>query len=223
MLYMTPPGTAQTDFKARQMTFDRVKTAYKQKWELLKNELKTEGIGKDYQLYLAAYKQEGRLEVWAKGKAQQKYSLFKIYTFCQHSGQLGPKVKEGDLQTPEGIYYITAFNPQSNFHLSLGINYPNETDLLRSAGQKPGSDIYIHGNCVTVGCIPITDDKIRELYVLAVEARSNGQAQIPVQIFPFKMTSENMAKLGGRFPQHQAFWATLKSKYDLFDKTKRLP
>ncbi len=220
---MTILATAQTDFKEQQFTFDRVKTAYKEKWTTLKNELKTEGIGMTFQLHLVAYKHEGRLEVWAKGVIQKKYSLFKIYTFCQHSGVLGPKLKEGDLQTPEGFYQITAFNPKSNFYLSLGINYPNAADLLRCDREKPGSDIYIHGNCATVGCIPITDDKIKELYVLAIEARDKGQLEIPVHIFPFKMTSENMNKFTAQFPQHKSFWATLKVKHDLFNKNKLVP
>ncbi|MEJ2883008.1 L,D-transpeptidase family protein [Pedobacter sp. GR22-6] len=223
LLSIALPGSAQIGFKAKQLTFERVKLAYKEKWADLKNELKTEGTGSDFQLYLAAYKQEGRLEVWTKGQQQKNYNLFKIYTFCRHSGILGPKVKEGDLQTPEGTYHIVAFNPESKFQLSLGINYPNAEDLLRSGKEKPGSEIYIHGDCVTVGCIPITDDKIRELYVLAVEAREHGQAEIPVQIFPFKMNAENMRTQLLKFPQHKAFWASLKLKYDAFEKTKQAP
>ncbi|RZK14756.1 MAG: hypothetical protein EOO43_15910, partial [Flavobacterium sp.] len=134
-----------------------------------------------------------------------------------HSGKLGPKVVEGDLQTPEGFYKINVFNPMSNFHLSLGIDYPNAVDKLRTGkNRKTGGEIYIHGDCKTVGCIPITDDKIKEVYILAVEARNNGQKDIPVYIFPFRMTDSNMAKYSKQYPEHVAFWKTLKSGYQVF-------
>lgn len=220
---MTLPAFAQSGFKAQQLKFDRVKTAYDEKWSGLQKELKAEKFPENFSLFLAAYKTEGKLEVWLKAADQDEYKLFKTYNFCAHSGTLGPKIKEGDLQTPEGYYVINAFNPQSNFHLSLGINYPNKIDLLRSASQRPGGDIYIHGNCVTVGCIPLTDDKIKELYPIAVEAKNNGQQQIQVYIFPFKMTVANVTKYTKQFPQQEVFWRNLKSGYDYFEKHKTLP
>jgi murein L,D-transpeptidase YafK len=223
MLTMTTSALAQSGFKDQQLQFERVRTAYDQKWENLKKELSNAGFNTSFSLYLTAYKSEGKLEVWLQPTAQKKYKLFKTYNFCAHSGTLGPKVKEGDLQTPEGFYHINAFNPKSNFYLSLGVNYPNSIDLLRSSQEKPGSDIYIHGNCVTIGCIPITDEKIKEVYVLAVEAKNAGQTQIPVSIFPFKMTEGNLKKYIGYYPKQSAFWKNLQQGYVYFEKHNILP
>lgn len=220
---MTLPALAQSEFKTQQLKFDRVKTAYDEKWSGLQKELSAAKLPGKFSLFLAAYKTEGKLEVWLKAADQSQYKLFKTYNFCAHSGTLGPKTKEGDLQTPEGFYVINVFNPQSNFHLSLGLNYPNQVDLLRSDAQRPGGDIYIHGNCVTVGCIPLTDEKIKELYPIAVEAKNNGQQQIQVYIFPFKMTAGNLTKYLKQFPKQEAFWTNLKQGYDYFEKHKTLP
>lgn len=103
------------------------------------------------------------------------FRLIKDYQICSLSGELGPKRQQGDLQVPEGFYWIDRFNPASNFYLSLGINYPNQFDRILGKSGELGGDIFIHGGCVTIGCIPITDDKIKELYLIAVEAKSNGQ------------------------------------------------
>ena len=223
LLTMTTPALAQLGFKTEQLKFERVRTAYDEKWNPLQKDLQTAGINHAFKIYLTAYKAEGKLELWLKTDRQKTYRLFKTYDFCARSGTLGPKVKEGDLQTPEGFYYINAFNPMSNFYLSLGINYPNDTDRLRSKKEKPGGDIYIHGNCVTVGCIPLTDEKIKELYVLAVEAKNAGQLKIPVHIFPFKMTKANLDKYLKQFPQYKAFWTSIQSSYAYFEKSKLLP
>jgi murein L,D-transpeptidase YafK len=128
------------------------------------------------------------------------------------------------LQIPEGVYYINHFNPQSNFYLSLGLNYPNVSDKILSDKKNPGGAIYIHGDCVTIGCIPLTDDKIKEVYVLAVEARNNGQEKIPVHIFPTKLTDEGLSMLKATFPQatHFRFWSNLKTVYDDFERTRKL-
>lgn len=214
---------AQSGFKVQQLKYERVRTAYDQKWDNLKKELIKKGIRGSFKLYLAAYKSEGKLEVWLKTETQNKYERFKTYDFCEHSGTLGPKTKEGDMQTPEGFYHISAFNPVSNFYLSLGINYPNNADRLRSGSDSPGSDIYIHGSCVTVGCIPLTDEKIKELYVLAVEAKNAGQSQIPVNIFPFKMTDNNFKKQLLQYPKQAKFWQSLQPGYAYFEKHQNLP
>lgn len=212
------------NFKAQQLKFERVKQAYDQKWPALHAALEKGEYGKSFQLYLRAYKAEGKLEIWLKPNGQATYRLFKIYDFCARSGTLGPKLVEGDGQTPEGFYHINVFNPLSNFHLSLGINYPNKVDMAQTTDvNNPGSDIYIHGNCVTVGCIPLTDDKIKEVYVLAVEAKNGGQTQIPVAIFPFKMSASNMKKYTGQFPGQGKFWQTLQTGYQLFEQNKTLP
>lgn len=223
LLTMTTPAFAQADFKKEQLRFDRVRTAYGEKWSSLQAELRSAGFNGPFKLYITAYKAEGKLELWLKTNEQKTYKLFKTYNFCARSGILGPKVKEGDLQTPEGYYYINVFNPKSNFHLSLGINYPNQVDRLRSGKEKPGGEIYIHGSCVTVGCIPLTDEKISEVYVLAVEARQAGQDKIPVHIFPFKMTDGNLNAYLKQFPAHQAFWTNLQNGYTYFEKHHMIP
>lgn len=223
LLAISSMVNAQTGFKQQQLKFERVKAAYDLKWTSLEKELKQVGFGNGNELYIAAYKAEGKLELWLKATNQAQFTLFKTYDFCAHSGTLGPKVTEGDLQTPEGFYRINVFNPMSNFHLSLGIDYPNAVDKARTGkNRKTGGDIYIHGNCVTVGCIPLTDDKIKEVYILAVEAQNNGQANILVNIFPFRMTKANLEKYGKEFPQHLAFWANLQTGFDYFEKSKTL-
>jgi murein L,D-transpeptidase YafK len=132
---------------------------------------------------------------------------------------LGPKRKEGDLQVPEGFYYIERFNPLSIFHLSLGINYPNEADKLKSNAPKLGKDIFIHGECTTVGCLPMTNDKIKEIYLYALAAKENGQTQIPVYLFPFRFSPENKANFYSEYADNQeflSFWENLQEGYDHF-------
>lgn len=217
-------ASAQKSFKTEQMKFERVREAYASKGESLQKNLKKAGFTSNFQLFVVAYKAEKKLELWLKGNGQNQYKLFKTYDFCESSGTLGPKVIEGDLQTPEGFYKINVFNPMSSFHLSLGVNYPNNVDKVRTgSNRKTGGDIYIHGNCVTVGCIPLTDDKIKEVYVLGVEAKTNGQSDIPVYIFPFKMTENNMKKYSAQFPTQTAFWQNLQHGYAYFEKFKTLP
>jgi murein L,D-transpeptidase YafK len=214
-------ASAQNNFKATQIKFERVEKAYNEKWRTLEKFVKAADFGNDFSMLINAYKAEGKLEVWLKSKSAKSYSLFRTYDFCAHSGTLGPKVIEGDGQTPEGFYYINVFNPMSNFHLSLGVNYPNAVDLTRTGkNRKTGGDIYIHGNCVTVGCIPLTDEKIKEVYVLGVEARNNGQDKIPVNIYPFKMTNANMQKYSAQFPAQLSFWKILQPGYLAFEKNK---
>ena len=223
MLLFTTMGYAQTGFKADQLAFERVKTAYADQWAGIQQQLTKEGYKAPFAVYLSVFKKEKQMEVWIKGKGDLQYRLFRTYVICASSGVLGPKLKEGDKQTPEGFYHINVFNPESKFFLSLGINYPNSVDLFRSGNQNPGSDIYIHGKCETVGCIPLTDEKIKEVYALAVEARTGGQDSIPVHIFPFRMTSQNLNAELKFCPEQQQFWQNLQSVYDWFSKKKNLP
>ena len=215
---------AQNNFKATQIKFERVEKAYSEKWETLREFIEADGFGSQFSMVINAYKSEGKLEVWLKANADNSYKLFRTYDFCAHSGILGPKVIEGDGQTPEGFYYINVFNPMSKFYLSLGINYPNTVDDARTGkDRKAGSDIYIHGNCVTVGCIPLIDEKIKEVYVLGVEARNAGQDKIPVNIYPFKMTNANLKKYVRQFPDHSGFWKSLQPGYLAFEQHKTQP
>ena len=200
----------------------RVKNAYQEKEQLVKSYFKSKGISfSGYHLFIRAFKLDQKLEVWVKETGTEKYQLLHTYDICASSGTVGPKRKEGDLQVPEGVYHINHFNPQSNFHLSLGINYPNSSDKILSDKNAPGSAIYIHGNCVTIGCIPITDDKIKELYILAVEARNNGQTKIPIHIFPTRLDDAGLRHLKNEFgTKHIPFWENLQIVYKAFEETK---
>lgn len=212
-------------FKETQRRHSRVRIAYEEKEATITQYFTHKNLNKKgFYLFLRAFKKEKLVEVWIKEKDQDAYSLLHAYQFCNTSGSLGPKRKEGDLQIPEGVYHINHFNPQSNFHLSLGLNYPNASDKILSDKQRPGGSIYIHGNCVTIGCIPITDDKIKELYILAVEAMNNGQEKIPVHIFPTRLTDGGLSflKTTSDSSEHIQYWENLKMIYDDFDRTRKL-
>ena len=213
--------TSQNNFLLNQLKFERVKNAYKEKWDDLNKELIKQGITGTFELCINCYKSERNLEIWLKKSKKTPFKLFKTYEFSANSGILGPKAMEGDLQIPEGFYQINVFNPESSYHLSLGINYPNSVDLARTGrANKPGGDIYIHGGNFTVGCIPLSDDKIKEVYLLAVFAKNGGQIAVPVNIFPFKMNEKNMENYSQKFPQHFSFWQTLQKGYLAFEKNK---
>jgi murein L,D-transpeptidase YafK len=137
-------------------------------------------------IYMRSFKYEKELEVWVKNDIQDTFRLFKVYKICRTSGKMGPKRKQGDMQVPEGFYYISGFNPNSNYHLALGLDYPNLSDRLKSGASDPGGDIYIHGSCVSVGCIPILDNQIEEVYMLAAICKQEGQDYIPVHIYPIR-------------------------------------
>jgi len=220
LVTMNPPG-----FKDQQLRFDRVKSAYIEKEAAVKDLLKIQNAGTGYELFLRAFKKEKDLEVWIRQKGVSGYTLLTTYPFCTSSGTLGPKRKEGDLQIPEGVYSINHFNPFSTFHLSLGINYPNVSDRKLSDKKHPGGAIYIHGNCVSIGCIPITDEKIKELYILAVESKENGQTSIPVHIFPARLNEgvvEQLVKDNRVDDAVILFWKNLEVVYGDFELTKKL-
>ncbi len=143
------------------------------------------------------------------------------------AGSLGPKRMQGDYQVPEGFYYINEFKPNSAYHLSLGLNYPNASDKMLSDSLYPGGDIFIHGSCVTEGCIPITNDQIEDLYVITSYARAMGQEFIPVHIFPVQFNNQRSVGYLERFMQtyqsYKPLASSLKSAYDYFDKNKQVP
>ncbi len=179
-------------FKDDQLRYARVREAYKEKESNMKKLLNDNSINKnELRIYLRAFKEEKKIELWAKNNSDSKYKLVKEYKICKTSGKLGPKRKQGDKQIPEGYYHINRFNPYSNFYLSLGINYPNKSDRILGDKNNLGGDIFIHGSCVTIGCLPITNDKIKELYIICVEAKNSGQKTIPVTIFPAELTESN--------------------------------
>jgi murein L,D-transpeptidase YafK len=178
-------------------------------------------------MYLRSFKYDRQLEVWVKSSAKEPYKLFKTYKVCQQSGSTGPKRVEGDYQVPEGFYYINEYNPNSLYHLSLGLNYPNSSDRILADQSRPGSAIYIHGNCVSTGCIPITDAPIEELYLLASNVRNQGEEFIPVHVFPIKYNvPRSVAFLETAMkdnPTLQQFNKNIKEVFDYFESKKELP
>ncbi len=213
---------AQTSFLQKQKQYSRVRTALKEKDAQIKADLKSNNIkSNELNILILVFKSEDKLELYAKKKTNRVYKKIKTYDICAKSGKLGPKRQQGDLQVPEGFYYINRFNPYSSFYLSLGLNYPNASDKKKSSANDLGGDIFIHGNCVTIGCMPMTDDKIKEIYLYAVYAKNAGQNKIPVYIFPFKMTDENFKNYTNRYKNSTGliqFWINLKSGYDKFQK-----
>ncbi len=214
---------AQGTFKASQMKYERVKKAYTTKWAGLKKQMTDGGFdAATYEIYLRVFKYEKEVQVWMRNKSTDKFKLFKTYAICSSSGELGPKRVQGDGQVPEGFYYIESFNPVSSYHLSMKVGYPNKSDNKKATGT-PGGDIMIHGNCVTIGCIPIENDPIEELYILCVEAKDRKQ-NLRVDMFPCKFTPEKVKALSEKFPKDMnTFWETLKVGYDHFESNFTIP
>lgn len=211
------------DFKAAQLKSSRVKTAYTKKWPGLKDLLKVKQLDpQSFEIYLRVFKEEDVLEVWAKDKTHKTYQLLKTIAVCAKSGGPGPKRKEGDGQVPEGFYTISAFNPYSSYHLSLKVSYPNKSDLLKTSG-RPGGDIMIHGNCVTIGCIPIENDPIEELYVLCVETK-NRNVNIPVDIYPYNFSAARLTEMEkNQREETLQLWSSLKKAHSYFELNHILP
>jgi len=208
-------------FLGQQQQYARVRGALLRRTEALDRSLGAHGLkSDDLNILIVAYKSEAVLELYAKKPDAMRYRKLTSYPICASSGNPGPKRKKGDGQVPEGFYRIDRFNPASNYHLSLGINYPNAADRLKTHAADPGGDIFIHGSCVTIGCLPMTDAVIEEIYLYAVHARNSGQKAIPVYIFPFRMTQENMKKYETIYhkkqPEMLDFWHNLKKGYDKF-------
>ena len=187
--------------------------------EDVKAELQQKGVSLGAPLYIRIFKLEAEMEVWMQ-KASGDYVLFRSYPICNWSGDVGPKMREGDKQAPEGFYIVTArqMNPNSEHYLSFNIGFPNAYD--RAHGYT-GSYLMVHGGCRSSGCYAITDDAIQELYILAREAFTKGQREFPVHAFPFRMTQEAMAFRAGH--KFDPFWQNLREGYDAFEKSKRPP
>jgi len=165
------------------------------------------------------FKQEAELEVWKQDR-DGRFALLKTYPICRWSGDLGPKVREGDRQAPEGFYTISPgqMNPQSAYYLSFNTGYPNAFD---QALGRTGSQLMVHGDCSSRGCYAMTDEQIAEIYALGRESFFGGQRAFQLQAFPFKMTPVNMAK--HRNNPNMPFWKMIKEGYDHFEVTKQEP
>jgi len=165
------------------------------------------------------FKEESELEVWKEDKTG-RFAILRTYPICRWSGDLGPKIKAGDRQAPEGFYAITPglMNPNSNYYLAINTGFPNAFDR---ANDRTGSFLMIHGDCASAGCYAMTDEQIAEIYALARESFFGGQKSFQIQAYPFRMTPHNMAR--HRNSPHMAFWKMLKEGYDHFEVTHLAP
>lgn len=164
-------------------------------------------------MLIRVYKESSELEVWKRTRTGS-YALFKTYAICKWSGTLGPKIQEGDYQSPEGFYDVTPalLNPQSSYYLSFNVGFPNKFD---QAWGRTGSYLMIHGDCKSVGCYAVTDDGIKEIYALARETFKGGNRSFQLQLLPFRMNDANLARHAGS--PNSPFWVNLKQGTDLFD------
>jgi murein L,D-transpeptidase YafK len=185
----------------------------------LERDLTAAGLHFGDPVFIRAFKEENDLELFVRNRVTGKFDLFRTYPIAAASGTLGPKLAEGDMQVPEGFYYVLpdAMKPDSQFHLAFNIGYPNEYDR---AHNRTGTFIMIHGNCLSIGCLAMTDEKIEEIYTLCDAAHRGGQPFFRVHIFPFRMTPGRMQKAAG--DSNETFWNNLRQGYDLFE-IKRIP
>ncbi|MBB1436523.1 murein L,D-transpeptidase [Pseudoalteromonas sp. SG43-6] len=185
----------------------------------LKKELAEKDLKYGAPIFIRIFKDPGVLEVWVEA-GEGVFSKFKSYEICTFSGELGPKLREGDNQSPEGFYFVNSarLNPWSKFHLSFNLGYPNTYD--RNHGRT-GSALMVHGNCVSIGCYAMTDTYINEIYALGVAALQSGQPFFRVHSFPFQLEPETLSKYKSN--QWYSFWLNLKEGYDYFKKHKRPP
>jgi murein L,D-transpeptidase YafK len=182
-------------------------------------EIDQKNMSKESPILVRLFKEEAELEVWKEDKTG-RYALLKTYPICRWSGELGPKIKAGDRQAPEGFYTITPglMNPNSNYYLAINTGFPNSYDR---ANGRTGSFLMIHGDCSSAGCYAMTDEQISEIYALARESFFGGQRAFQIQAYPFRMTPLNMAK--HRNSPHMAFWKMLKQGYDHFEVSRLEP
>jgi murein L,D-transpeptidase YafK len=185
----------------------------------MKAELNEKQMDQDSPILVRLFKEESELEVWKKNRSGE-FALLKTYPICRWSGGLGPKVKEGDRQAPEGFYPITPglMNPNSNYYLAFNTGYPNAFDR---AWGRTGSQLMVHGDCSSRGCYAMTDEQMVEIYALARESFFGGQKSFQFQAYPFRMTPRNMAR--HRNSPNFAFWKNLKTGYDHFEVTHQEP
>ena len=219
---------AYTSFIDFQRTLTRPADAFFRKQDTLQKQFEAKGLKWPAKyVYIRSFKYDSQFEIWVKNDKKEPYKLFKTYKVCALAGTLGPKRMEGDYQVPEGFYYINEFNAKSTYHLSLGLNYPNASDRILSDSIQPGGEIYIHGSCVTVGCIPLTDPMIEEVYIITAYAKDQGQDFIPVHIFPIRYTAKRsvdyLNNLTKDDPTLKAFASRLEDAFNYFEKHKQLP
>ncbi|WP_208433647.1 L,D-transpeptidase family protein [Bartonella taylorii] len=165
------------------------------------------------------FKEENIAEVWKQSRSGP-FVLMARYGICKWSGQLGPKYKEGDFQTPEGFYTVSAnqMNPYSKYYLSFNIGFPNLYDQVHG---RTGSNLMVHGSCFSAGCYSMSDKNMAQIYAFARDAFRGGQREFQLQAFPFRMTDANMTR--HRDDPHYQFWVMLKEGYDFFEENRKPP
>ncbi len=180
-------------------------------------------------LFLRAFKRDGVLEMWASNHADEPMVHVENYPICAASGVLGPKRKQGDEQVPEGIYQIHRFNAWSGYHMSLRVNYPNASDRARGLRWKLGGAIMVHGDCVTIGCIPIKNRPIEEVFLATLDASRAGRKRVPIHIFPTRMDEagmtylRNVASTADNRDDLLTLWEELRPFYRYFEQHHRVP
>ncbi|SHM11512.1 L,D-transpeptidase family protein [Roseibium suaedae] len=183
-------------------------------WPRLAAELSEAGFQQGAPVLIRIFKESSELEVWLRdGEAYRK---FRTYPICTYSGELGPKLKEGDGQAPEGFYSVSAgqMNPNSRYHLSFNLGFPNAFDRSH---KRTGSFLMVHGKCMSVGCYAMTDPAIEEIYLLVEAAHASGQAKVPVHAFPFRLTEDALAERKDH--PWADFWANLAEGEQMFAQT----
>jgi murein L,D-transpeptidase YafK len=182
-------------------------------------EIENKNMAIESAILIRIFKEESELEVWKEDKTG-RFALLRTFPICRWSGELGPKIKAGDRQAPEGFYTITPglMNPNSSYYLAINTGFPNAYDR---ANGRTGAFLMIHGDCASAGCYAMTDEQIAEIYALAREAFSGGQKSFQIQAYPFRMTPLNIAR--HRNSPHMAFWKMLKEGYDHFEVTHLTP
>tara|TARA_Y100000031_G_scaffold154278_1_gene201468 strand:+ start:1953 stop:2792 length:840 start_codon:yes stop_codon:yes gene_type:complete len=200
-------------------TSKRLETVRAKRTPQLAYELQESGLKLGSPVFIRTFKKEGILETWVLNSGTGTYEPFKSYKICAFSGGLGPKLREGDMQAPEGFYMVSAeqLNPKSAYHLSFDLGFPNSYDARRG---RTGSLLMVHGNCKSQGCYAMGDRNIEEIYLLTEASIAAGH-DVPVHIFPFKMNDENIYK--NFSPLWITFWRNLQEGYDIFERTHTPP
>lgn len=228
MLLLASEPALAGSYLTKQLKYPRVRAAHAKRAKAVKTTFKkAKAAWPPRGVFLRAFKDDDVVELWAATRQRdQPWVLVRTFDVCARSGVLGPKRQQGDLQVPEGFYYVNRMNPYSSYHLSMGLDYPNPVDRRRARPNHPGSDIFIHGDCVTIGCLPLEDGPIEDLYLATVFARDNGQRRVAVHVFPCRLDSKEckarLGKLRKKDPELDQFWKDLMPGYLAF-QTSRVP
>lgn len=214
-------------FRQMQMRYERVRGAYNTADVNLREKFESLGISYPPKyIYWRAFKTEQELELWAGDDRYKPFQLIESYHICRLSGVLGFKYKEGDEQIPEGAYYINRYNPTSSYHLSFRLSYPNGVDSFWGYKPRLGGQIFVHGDCATIGCLPMTDSMMNEIYWASVQAQSfqGFIARIPIHVFPFRPNNKNygLDELNyiGEIKRNEKRWKNLYFAYHHFERAK---